>query len=104
MTLMPAGTLSIGSSLPPVGDIGTARAVLAAGAGGGASALAGAGGGAGALAGGGGRVAFCFGATTSIFGSAWAVSIGEVACGGAPGAVSLGAPACPHARSARARL
>src|SRR5262249_60938275 len=71
ITLMPAGTLSTGSSLPPMGDMGTALAPAHAGMAGGAgtSTTVAAGAGAGAAlaparAGGGG---FFFRAVTSIF-------------------------------------
>src|SRR5262245_39947794 len=83
MTLMPAGTLSTGSSLPPVGAIGTSAAPAQAGAAGGVGASTRGDGGAGAALAGGGRETFCFGgATTSIFGRTGGLSAGAAVDGG----------------------
>src|SRR5262245_44878783 len=128
ITLMPAGILSMGSSLPATGDILTSTFVTGAGGGGAGAAATGPGdgdaGGAGETAGGavtgsvlaaagGGREAFFFGgffgATTSIcgktgaFGAAAGLS-GLGAGGSAVDGVSLGPCAWPRAASARATL
>src|SRR5262245_12419879 len=87
--LMPAGTLSIGSSLPPTGDIRTSAtgAGAAATAGGGAGAE---GCGGSALAAAGDRARLALGAMTSIFGKVGAVgAVAGVSAGGA----AFGAPA-----------
>src|SRR5262245_37561586 len=119
--LIPAGTLSIGSSLPPTGDMRTLGLVRRAGGlvtgaglggvgaatwGAGAAGAAGAGDVLGAV--GGGRAAFFFGATTSIFGNIGAVWAGACgaslggSAGGSAGWVSPGAWPCPRAAWASA--
>src|SRR5262245_417699 len=81
--LMPAGTLSIGNSLPPTGDIRTSAtgpgAAATAGGGAGAEGCGGC-----ALAAAGGRARLALGAMTSIFGKVGAVgAVAGVSAGGA---------------------